>query len=401
MKTDTTANGSAAAPAPASGAQNLTLAQFTAARQTARSASAAAAPVNEGGAPANPNPDDEPKAPAGEGAPANDDTTANPTADAAEAPRADAAEGTPAEGEAEGAGENGSVFHGRVSPTLEAELTPLVAELKSAGSKGALRILEARIPKLVDQRDTERNARLQAEERARQLEARLKDAPKAATSPAHAADPYDAHPDIAPLTEKLTQLDHNLDWLYENPEGGIVDQGNGQTLELTAEQVRKLRADAEKQRTNLAAQKAAKVERLRTTDEATTSQAFTQAETFYPWLKDDKSTEAQVAAVLEEKLPELKRRPEWPLLLADLASAATARLKARSAPAKPAASLTRKPASTPAPVGAPNGHGGGPAKPSGQVKVQQSEENFAKRKDLSSLNELRKARRAAAEPVGA
>src|SRR6185312_15877432 len=59
---------------------------------------------------------------------------------------------------------------------IDAELAPLIDELTKAGAKGALQILQKRIPKLVDQRDTERNGRLSAEQQVSQLRQELQDA---------------------------------------------------------------------------------------------------------------------------------------------------------------------------------------------------------------------------------
>ncbi len=258
-------------------------------------------------------------------------------------------------------------FTGQVNPALEAELTPIVADLKKAGSKGALKILSARIPTLVEQREAALHRARAAEAELQQLREQPPKPAPAASAPAPEADPLHNHPTVAPLTQEISTLESNLVWLEENPEGGTATGPDGQSIDLSAEQVRRLKRNAERRHQQLVVQRETRLETIRTETEKERQANHSKALQEFPWLDQPESQEHELAMAVRSKFQQehgvdLARRPDGLLILGTYVRGILAgRKPANGAPAKPP--LTRKPNGAPAPVGAPaGGSGAAPAR---------------------------------------
>lgn len=204
-----------------------------------------------------------------------------------------------------------------VSSALAAELKPLVDDLKKAGAKGALEILQKRIPKLVDQRDTERNARLAADEKVRALETEVAELRQqnAATTTATAAATTGQHPDVVAVVQKIANVDHWLTQLRQNPGGLEVPDGRGGKVELDADAVVEAIEKLREQRQELVAEKVAVQNRVNEAFKADYAMAHAAAEKRYPELFKADSPEAKLREQLLKALPGLKQFADYELIV--------------------------------------------------------------------------------------
>jgi hypothetical protein len=330
-----------------------------------------------------------------EPAPATDANAAPPPADAAAA--------APAEPE--------------LLATLEEEL-PLLAE--DMGGRGRPEWLEEiladpdlpkvkkdlikRIHTLADQRDAERNARLELErERATQA------APPEVDSAAIAPDPVQAHATVRAIDGQLSQVLSALEMLDRHPEGGPIMRPNGEPLtndkgqpvELSADDVRRHRLHYNNQLARLNAERATAVLALRQDLGSRQVEATRQARAAYPWMTDPQAPEYQTALEVLRNFPGVRANPEWPLvvgryvtgLMAEQATSNKTALGPRPAP------MTRpKGGTTPPPVAAQRSVAPAPVDP-WQKQVQEAREEYRKSptvKNRSKLFALERQQRTAA-----
>lgn len=271
-----------------------------------------------------------------EGTEATETTAAEETAEGTETAGTETTEETPGE-------ETTATLSEAATARLNADLAPLIEELQKAGAKGALQILQKRIPKLVDQRDTERNGRLQAVEQNAQLRQELTEARKP-KEVRQDAGPTLQHPEVAKVMGELNNVDTWLGWCEQNPEGGELPDGKGKdgTVQLDASQVTTMRRELEKNRTELVARKVQ--------TEATAKAEFRQqfethhaaAVAQYPWLKNAQSPEHQEMQGILQVAPWFKQSPDYELAIGDFLAGKALRLaKAKTVnglpPRKPAA----------------------------------------------------------------
>lgn len=197
---------------------------------------------------------------------------------------------------------------------LNAELDPLIKELTKAGAKGALQILQKRIPKLTDQRDTERNARLAAEARLSELEGELTAAREAKPETQRASSAV--HPEVAKVATAIGQVDGFIKLLKGMPQGGEMDDGDGGKVTLTADEVSEHLDRLRDKRTELVAEKKVAERTAQTAHQETFQRIRSAASKVYPWLTQPEAPEQARMKKILEAIPGLKDLADHELIVA-------------------------------------------------------------------------------------
>lgn len=225
---------------------------------------------------------------------------------------------------------------------LPAELKAAIEEAKAAGDKGKASLLK-RVHTVVDQRDTERMGRLQAEQQVQQLTAKVSELEKGGTAPAIAGngDPVADHPAVRGIAAQIADIDTYLDWAEANPEGGeLPDAKTGKGVFMDAAKVKNILRNGEKVRADLVAQRAVVENQVRTAHEEASRKFDAEAARLYPEFAKKDSALSQEAEQFARQLPSIKQFPDWKLVVGDYTRGRAARLAAEKAAAgarKPAA----------------------------------------------------------------
>lgn len=323
---------------------------------------------------------------------ATEETTENP--ETAEAAAEDTAEPTETE-EATDTTEPSSRTEA-VQAALDA-----VKEFGGDPSKINKKLL-GRIHDVVDQRDTERNARLAAEEQVRELSGRLEQAGKPGGAPALNPAPF--HPEVAKLDQQIAASQQVLNWaeatLDDAQAQGVneveVSDGKGGTVKYTLAQVRQFKASANSNLTQLNARKETRVARLQEEHVTQVKAAQKEANTRYAWTKNEKSPEFQEAVSILREVPEITLRATWPLDVADMVAGRMARLngsktvKPAEALGKPLAGKPKGGTKPPPVVTAPGA--AAPRVEAGQKEVQEAEKRFKQTGRVADYEKLVAAR---------
>lgn len=398
------------APAPAA---NLTVAQLG--QVLAKSKTASPDPKKSAASPAAPTPSREPASPE-EGERTEDEPTALSQTESENPDEAEEGEGqeargdSPPETEAPEQPENPEAPQATDQPEQPAsvsdavlnrinqDLGPLISELTKAGAKGALQILQKRIPKLVDQRDTERNGRLSAEQRVTELETELETAKTAETQDAR-PETRTAHPAVAKLNQSLGEVDGFIRLFKANPDGVEISDGEGGKVMLTPEEVSEHLDKLKDRRTELLAERKVTEQTVAENFRVEHSKFNTIAERVYPWMaKTDAPEQGRMKKILE-LVPELKRLPDYKLIVGHYVrgeAAAVAELKAKGQ--KP---VTRKAPAPTEPTKVATETPSGKAGPADEVSkakkaVKDAEDQFKKSGKAADMTKLESAKRALA-----
>jgi hypothetical protein len=279
---------------------------------------------------------------------------------------------------------------------LPPEVAAAIEEAKLGKSQAKI---VRRIHELADQRDRERNARLEAE---RQRDQALEQAAQAGRVPPQplipSQDPLNNSPEVKEITTALNQAERVISWAEENPDGGEV---NGQAY--SAEEIAQLKSHAERNRTELLAERAAVRSQLRSKLAEAEATFRHQAATIYPWMARPDALESKEVAAILQQLPQVKAFPNWPLVLGDYIAGRKAREAAMAARAAgkgqpgPSPSLrTTKvpPAREPTPVVARSG--ATPTRTNGADReVEQAQKELESTGDVRALGRLFTAKRKA------
>lgn len=263
------------------------------------------------------------------------------------------------------------------------------------------RRLVQRIHQLVDQRDAERNLRIELE----------RNAPPAQPP----ADPAGAGAEAAPVAQPaesvLQQLDRQtaelrsaIAWARANPDGGTLRNAQGQPVEVDAAGVAAYAAQWNEELTRTIVQRETQAMQV----EAAAAEAHRQgvvryqaaeaeARTAYPWLAQAASPEYAEARVVIRENPGITALPDWPLMVGDMVTRRMMRKKAgAAAPPIVAPPLTRPRAvAVPTPV-VTTATPAAPRLSPSQQRIQEVEQRIADRggsvtvKDRQELNRLRR-----------
>lgn len=228
------------------------------------------------------------------------------------------------------------------------ELADAIEIAKGDGKKGVAELLN-RLHKLVDVRDTERNARLASEEKATRLEAELAEAREAGSKAEPVPINGEVHPEVRKVVSEIGNVDKWRRWCDEHPDGGQVPDGKGGQVEMDAEGVRAARRGLDDQRSELVARKVNMESAVKREFDTHYQQQHATAQKLYPELFQKESQEAKVAAQLLAAIPGLKQFPDYEIVIGRYLKGmkleqAQAKAATNGAPRKPA------PAREPTPV---------------------------------------------------
>lgn len=246
---------------------------------------------------------------------------------------------------------------------LPPELAEAIELAKGEGKKGVADLL-ARVHKVVDQRDTERNARLAAEETVTKLQAQLEESKT--SRPDTAPSPSGVHPAVKAVTDQLANVDYWLDQCDQNPDGLTIPDGKQGEISLDADGVAKARRGLERQRSELVARKVNVEASVKEEFTKAYREQHTHAQRLYPELFKKDSTEAKAVEQMLAALPGLKSFPDYEVVIGrylrgmklELAQTKTG----TQAPRKPAVSREPTPVVTEPPSAAPPRVNGAKAK---------------------------------------
>jgi hypothetical protein len=301
---------------------------------------------------------------------------------------------TPPAGDEPAQPETPATISAAAAQRLNKELDPLIQELTKAGAKGALQILQKRIPKLVDQRDTERQGRLTAEQRASELETQLAEAQQAPSEPRRSSA---GHPAVAQINDQLAQVDGFIARFKANPNGLTMQDGDA-TVELTADEVSEHLDKLKDRRTELLAERKITEQNVKSAHAQAYQQIHAQAIVTYPWLAQKDAPEQGRMKQILKAIPGLQDLPDHELIVARYFRGMAAEQAAAAAPKKPA---TQKapPSREPTQVNTDTpGSKAGPAtdKSKAQQAVKDAQEQFKKTGKMADMQKVESAKRALA-----
>lgn len=219
--------------------------------------------------------------------------------------------------------------------------------------------LQKRIHQLADQRDAERNQRIELERRLEEVERRLNHDDQTPGPPQHPASAGMAgyQQQQAP-TEEIAKLDRDIawynefrDWARENPDGGTFQPSGGKPIEVAPEQVDSFSKEVDRSLPQLHADRTIKIHQYQTTLQAKAQESHNKAIRLYPWLENRESAEFKEALGIIRQHPHLLQDPEHELLVGRMVEGS----KAERAKGKGKGALKRSGSrrSTPSPEGEP------------------------------------------------
>lgn len=131
------------------------------------------------------------------------------------------------------------------------------------------------------------------------------------------ANQFKGNPLIQGIERDLALANEVIAFADENPNGGeYVDPKTGAKRELSGEQLRVMRRNAEAHRTELVAERATTMQGLRQAFAATQQNAEAAFQQSYPNLSQEDHPDAQVFAAMAAQVPDLAERfPDWKLWL--------------------------------------------------------------------------------------
>jgi hypothetical protein len=267
----------------------------------------------------------------------------------------------------------------------------------------AINKLLKRVHSLVDQRDMERNGRLEAERQLAELKGNAERGtrnaePQQQDQPAWSPKTLDdalawTDQKVRDLDRMLADVDEFEDWAEANTDGGSFKEGE-KTYELSADEIRTFLRKGQNQRTRLLSQREARMEMIRQQHQEARATAHEEAVRLYPWLEKKDSAEFQEALQIVRGNPAVLHRADFELMVArQVAGGRLEREAAKKLPKKPAGSPA--PVVTHAPAAAAKANPGDTP-----TTLKAAEEGFGKTGRVGDLGKLlaerRKARLAAA-----
>lgn len=229
----------------------------------------------------------------------------------------------------------------------------------------AVRDLRDRVHKVVDQRDAERNARIEVERKLADAEAKLASQTNAPAAnqrqqAAQTNEEFASDPAVVEIDRTLADVEAFLDFAAQHPDGGSFEDG-GKTYELDAEQMRAFKAKSEKERIRLSSKREARLESARQTFQTQRAAAHAEAVKLYPWIELKDSAEFQEAIRLIRANPGVMQHADFELVVARQVAGtrleAEARKKLNGSTGKPAGSRTPAPVVTRSGEAAPRVNG--------------------------------------------
>lgn len=265
------------------------------------------------------------------------------------------------------------------------------------GGKGKADLLK-RVHKLVDARDTERNARLTAEEQAKTLRTELQ---QARTAKPEVATQSGVHPAVAKIQGELANVDHWMgvceDALPKLQSGEMefaeFPDGKGGMIKAGAKDIQKTLRELQDIRQETVAKKVATERDVKQAFDAKYAESHAMAIKRFPGLSSPTSPESVQLNKIVSAFPALKQFPDYEVAIGHMLRSmamdqkATADAKLKGALKKPAASREPTRIST-----EPPGGGADPDE-TGEKTAKQSESQFKKTGSVKDLAKSLTARR--------
>lgn len=158
-------------------------------------------------------------------------------------------------------------------------------------------------------------------------------------------------------------------WAEENPDGAVVTGKNGEEIEYSAEDIRKIKLNAvDALEEHLPAQ----MQYIQTR-----KQFDAEAEKTYPFWKQRSSSEYQYANALIREFPEIQKFPDFKLSIGDMIEGK----RIRESKMKPATAIKKAPSN-------PKQTASAPVQTSKSMKARSTEEAFRKNPNQDSLKAL-------------
>ena len=214
-------------------------------------------------------------------------------------------------------------------PTLDADGNPIPKEEKKPEEPKGIEAMQKRIDEITKARRTAEEERDALRSENAELKAK---GPQPQASIATPQDPLADVTDAASLQARLQQAANLKDWAMQHWDGGMVPDGKGGETEVDAATIRRAYANADAVLTTHGPNRQRYLETARAVEEVALER--------YPELKNPESTDSKTAAEVLRQLPELKRFPNYRMIVGHIVAGlaqerADAEAKAKGkAPAK-------------------------------------------------------------------
>lgn len=192
--------------------------------------------------------------------------------------------------------------------------------------RGLPKGVKKRIDKLIAKR---REAEAEAAKLKQELERLSAEAPKPPQVPVNAKNPFsniEKPEEIQAEVEKARQIRR---WCEMNPEGGVITDAQGNEQQFTADEVRNIKIRAMDALEEHIPAQIRYIENMHRVEQVVAKE--------YTWWKDKSSAERQIAESFLQHFPEIKRFPDYKMVLGDYIRGVKAREAAskRTAPQRP------------------------------------------------------------------
>ncbi len=229
--------------------------------------------------------------------------------------------------------------------------------------------VQKRIDKLVAQKK-EAEAKLQAlTEKLAETESRAATPEKEVVATGEGLNPYFRLQNDTDIHAEIRNARQVRRWAEENPDGAVVAGKDGQEIEYSAEDIRKIKLNAiDALEEHLPAQ----LNYIQTR-----KQFDAEAEKNYPFWKQRSSQEYQYASALLREFPEIQKFPDFKLSIGDMIEGK----RIRESKAKPITAIKKAPSN-------PKQTSAAPVQTSKSMKARSTEEAFRKNPNQDSFKAL-------------
>lgn len=205
------------------------------------------------------------------------------------------------------------------------ELAEILAEAKLP--KGVEKLVK-RLNRLGEQRDAERNARLELERRLAQGQrspaASEASAPLAAPTPAALR----TDPEMRAIAAGFAEIQQIETWAAQNPDGGTLADGRGGQIMVDAPTLRAALAQAAERRQELKTQAQIREHELRKEEAQQRAQSEAEARQAYGYLTKPEAPEHKEFTEHVSRFPQIQALPDWQLWVGDALVGRRLRLQA-------------------------------------------------------------------------
>jgi hypothetical protein len=191
------------------------------------------------------------------------------------------------------------------------------------------------LPKGVKKRIDKLSAkRREAEEEVSRLKGEVERLSQEAVKPAQTPTADNPFSNLSTLDEVNKEFDQSKQirrWCEMNPDGAVVTNANGEEVEYTSDDVRKIKIKAMDAMEDHLPKRAQYLQNYQQIEQVATKE--------YPWWKDKSTRERQIAEAFLKSFPEIQRFPDYKMVLGDYIRG----VKSREANSKGNKNISRAP----------------------------------------------------------